>query len=151
DVVGVESPGCYENLQALEALQMRALELPHHPHSGVDLERLESAAEQYRLKAIVLCSSCHNPLGDCLPDAKKDAIVAFAAKRGIALIELDIFGELVFEGRRPRTLKAFDTDGIVLQCSSLAHYVAPGFNLGWIHAGRWQPEVEYLKSFTNVA
>ena len=134
DVVGVESPGCYENLQALEALQMRALELPHQPRTGVDLERIESAARKHRLKAIMLTSSCHNPLGSCMPDASKAAIVAFAAKHNIALIESDLFGELVFDGTRPRTLKAFDTDGIVLQCSSLAHYVAPGFNLGWIQA-----------------
>jgi DNA-binding transcriptional MocR family regulator len=29
--------------------------------------------------------------------------------------------------------------------------VAPGFNLGWCNAGRWRPEVERLKRFTNVA
>ena len=56
-----------------------------------------------------------------------------------------------FSGERPRSLKSFDTTGIVMQCSSLAHYVAPGFNLGWSNAGRWQPEVERLKSFTNIA
>ncbi len=151
DLVGVESPGCYEMLQALEALQMRALEFPHQPRTGVDLDRLEQAARKHRLKAIMLNGSCHLPLGDCIPDAKKAAIVEFAAKHEIALIESDTFGELVFDGTRPRTLKAFDTNGIVLQCSSLAHYLAPGFNLGWIQAGRWQPEVERLKSITNVA
>jgi len=151
DVVAVESPGCYERLQALEALQMRALELPHQPRTGLDLEWLEAAASKHRMKAIMMSSACHNPLGHCIPDANKAAIVAFAAKRKIALIETDIFGELVFDGSRPRTLKAFDTDGTVLQCSSLAHYVAPGFNLGWIQPGRWQAEVERLKSFTNVA
>lgn len=151
DVLAVESPGCYEMLQALEALQMRALELPHKPRIGVDLATLEAAAGKHRLKAVMLNAACHNPLGDCVPDANKAAIVEFAARRGIAVIEADTFGELVFDGRRPSTLKAFDDDGIVLQCSSLAHYVAPGFNLGWINAGRWQSEVERLKSFTNVA
>jgi DNA-binding transcriptional MocR family regulator len=151
DVVGVESPGCYEKLQALEALQMRALEIPHQPHTGIDLDMLDIACRKHRLKAILLNASCHNPFGDCIPDANKAAIVAFAAERGVPLIESDIFGELVFNGTRPRTLKAFDTSGIVLQCSSLAHYVAPGFNLGWIQPGRWQPEVERLKSFTNIA
>jgi DNA-binding transcriptional MocR family regulator len=151
DVVGVESPGCYEMLQALESMQMRALEFPHQPRIGVDLERVEHATRRHRLKAIMLNGSCHNPLGDCIPDANKAAIVEFAVKREIALIESDTFGELVFDGKRPRTLKAFDTDGIVLQCSSFAHYLAPGFNLGWIQAGRWQPEIERLKSFTNVA
>jgi DNA-binding transcriptional MocR family regulator len=132
-------------------MQMRALELPHQPRIGVNLENLESAVRKHRLKAILLNSSCHNPTGDCVADAHKAAMVAFAAKQEIPIIETDIFGELVFNGVRPHTLKAFDTDGIVLQCSSLAHYLAPGFNLGWIHAGRWQTEVERLKSFTNVA
>jgi DNA-binding transcriptional MocR family regulator len=151
DVIAVESPGCYERLQALEAMQMRALELPHQPRIGIDLEALETAARRHRVKAVMLNASCHNPLGDCVSDANKAAIVAFASKHGIAIIETDFFGELVFNGTRPRTLKAFDTDGTVLQCSSLAHYVAPGFNLGWIQAGRWQSEVQRLKSFTNVA
>src|SRR5262249_14635084 len=151
DVVGVESPGCYEMLQALEALQIWALEFPHQPRIGVNLEMLEHAAGRHRLKAIMLNGSCQNPLGHCIPDANKAAIVKFATKRNIAIIESDTFGELVFDGVRPRTLKAFDTGGIVLQCSSLAHYLAPGFNLGWIQAGRWQPEVERLKSFTNEA
>src|SRR5215813_10670788 len=151
DVVAVESPGCYETLQALEALGVRAFELAHQPRVGLDLNRLESIAKKHPLKAVLLTSSCHNPLGSLIPDATKAAIVAFAAKRQIALVDFDLFGELVFDGTRPRTLKAFDTDGVVLQCSSLAHYVAPGFNLGWIQPGRWQSEVERLKSFTNVA
>lgn len=46
---------------------------------------------------------------------------------------------------------AFDTQGIVMQCCSRAHFVAPGFNLGWAHAGRWRSEVERLKGLTNVA
>ena len=67
------------------------------------------------------------------------------------MIETDTFGDLMFSGERPRTLKAFDTQGIVMQCCSLAHYVAPGFNLGWMNAGRWRAEVERLKGLTNVA
>ncbi len=151
DVVAVESPGCFEILRALEALQLRAIEIPHVPKLGVNLDLLDSAAAQHAIKAILLTATCHNPVGDCVDDARKELIVRFAAERRIPIIEGDAFGDLVFSGERPRPLKAFDTTGIVLQCSSLAHYVAPGFNLGWSNAGRWQPEVERLKSFTNVA
>lgn len=151
DVVAVESPGCYEILQVLESLRMRAVEIPHVVSKGLDLELLADAARKHRLKAILVNATCHNPLGDCVADASKAALVAFAAANGIPIIEADTFGDLVFSGERPRTLKAFDKTGIVLQCSSLAHYVAPGFNLGWANAGRWQAEVERLKSFTNVA
>src|SRR5688500_3033277 len=38
-----------------------------------------------------------------------------------------------------------------MQCCSLAHYVAPGFNLGWVNAGRWRAEIDRLKALSNVA
>jgi DNA-binding transcriptional MocR family regulator len=151
DVIAVESPGCFEMLDALQALHMRALEVPHVPGEGVDLGMLGHAARRHDIKAMIVNVTCHNPFGDTQPDARKAATVAFAAARGIAIIETDTFGDLLFSGERPRALKAFDTHGIVMQCCSLAHYVAPGFNLGWVHAGRWQPEVERLKRLTNVA
>ncbi len=151
DVVAVESPGCYEILQVLESLQMRALEVPHVPRRGIDLDLLESAVRKHNLKGIILNATCHNPLGDCVDDESKAQIVAFATSHDVPIVEGDTFGDLVFSGERPRPLKAFDKTGIVLQCSSLAHYVAPGFNLGWANAGRWRGEVERLKGFTNVA
>src|SRR5262249_60291261 len=117
------------------ARHMRSYALPLQPCTGVELERLESSARNHRMKAIMLTSSCHNPLGSCMPDAIKAAIVGFAAKHGIALIESDLFGELVFDGTRPRTFKAFATDGIALPCSSLAPYVAPGLTLCWLQPG----------------
>jgi DNA-binding transcriptional MocR family regulator len=151
DVVAVDSPGCYEILQVLESLQLRAVEIPHVLRTGIDPDLLAAAARKYPLKAIILNATCHNPFGDCVDDARKADIVAFATAHDIPLIEGDTFGDLVFSGERPRPLKAFDRTGIVLQCSSLAHYVAPGFNLGWSNAGRWRSEVERLKAFTNVA
>ena len=151
DVVAVESPGCFEILRALEALQLHAIEIPHVPKLGVNLDLLEAASARHPIKAILLTATCHNPVGDCVDDARKELIVRFAAERRIPIIEGDAFGDLVFSGERPRSLKSFDTTGVVMQCSSLAHYVAPGFNLGWSNAGRWQPEVERLKSFTNIA
>jgi DNA-binding transcriptional MocR family regulator len=151
DVVAVESPGCYGILQALEAFRMRAVEIPHVPHNVIDLEQLAAAVERHRVKALLLTATCHNAFGDCASDESKARVVAFAARHALPIIEGDPFGDLVFSGERPRPLKAFDTTGIVLQCASLAHYVAPGFNLGWVSGGRWHAEVERLKGFTNLA
>ena len=36
-VVAVESPSCYETLQVLESLHLRAVEVPHVPKQGIDL------------------------------------------------------------------------------------------------------------------
>ena len=151
DVVAVESPGCYEILQALEAFHLRAVEIPHLLHDGIDLDLLAAAVRQHPIKAILLTATCHNALGDRTRDERKAEIVSFATRHDLPIIEGDPFGELMFSGERPRSLKAFDQTGIVLHCSSLAHYVAPGFNLGWASAGRWQAEVQRLKACTNVA
>jgi DNA-binding transcriptional MocR family regulator len=149
DVVVVESPGCYEILQALEALGIHAVEVPHGSGRGPDPDVLKATIEKYPVKAILLTATCHNPTGECMSDAAKQSLVAFATERDLPIIEGDAFGDLVFEGERPRPLKAFDRTGIVLQCSSLAHYVAPGFNLGWSNAGRWQADVARIKQFAN--
>lgn len=151
DIVAVESPGCYEFLQALDAYGLRAVEIPRAPNEGLDLDALAAAVDRHRLSALLIEASCHNSLGDCVRDDRKEAVVALAARHGIPVIEGDPFGDLVFSGDRPRPLKAFDRSGIVMQCRSLAHDVAPGFNIGWVHAGRWQREVERLKIQTSVA
>lgn len=151
DVVAVESPGCYEMLHALESLHIRALEVPHIAGAGPDLDLLSAAVKKHRIRAMLVNATCHNPFGDLVADEHKRALVAFAAAHGIAVIESDTFGDLVFSGERPRALKAFDATGIVMQCASLAHYLAPGFNLGWANAGGWHAEVARLKGFTNLA
>ena len=150
-VVAVESPSCYETLQVLESLHLRAVEIPHVPHEGIDLALLEAAMTRHKVAAILSIATCHNPTGDCSRDDAKARLVQFATRHGVPIIESDTFGDLVYASPRPRVLKAFDTDNIVLQCCSLAHYIAPGFNLGWIFPGRWLADVQHLKAITNVA
>ena len=150
-VVAVESPSCYETLQILESLHLRALEVPHVPKQGIDLSLLESAVSRHRVAAIIAVATGHNPMGDCMADGHKARLVAFAERHDIPIIESDTFGDLAFSGPRPKVLKAFDTSGIVMQCCSLAHVIAPGFNLGWANAGRWHAKVLQLKGLTNVA
>jgi DNA-binding transcriptional MocR family regulator len=151
DIIAVETPGCYDILHSIESMQIRALEIPHLSGYGVDLDKLRTACRSHRVTAIITTATCHNPMGDCASDEAKARVVQFAEANRIAIIEGDTFGDLVFSGDRPTTLKAYDTNGIVIQCSSLAHYVAPGFNLGWISGGRWHSEVSRLKAITNLA
>ena len=149
DIVAVESPGCFEMLRGLQAMNLRALEIPHRP-GGIDLDLLRAAVRRHRVKAVMLNATCHNPLGDCATDAFKTDLARFAARHGVAIIESDTFGDLVFSGERPRTVKSFDEAGRVLQCASLAHFVAPGFNIGWISGGRYQPAIQRLKQVSNL-
>jgi DNA-binding transcriptional MocR family regulator len=73
------------------------------------------------------------------------------AERDVPLIEDDLYGELGFAAQRPKSAKAFDVDGRVLVCSSFSKTLAPGYRVGWCVPGRYLPQVERLKLFTNIA
>lgn len=144
DTVAVESPTFYGLLQIVEALGLRAIELPTSPKTGLSLEALAFALEQgTAIRAVVVQPTLHNPLGCTMPDERKAELVALCAAHGVALIEDDIYGEMTGQPARP--LKAWDQDGGVIHCNSLNKLLAPGLRLGWMLAGRWQARVEMLK------
>jgi DNA-binding transcriptional MocR family regulator len=86
-----------------------------------------------------------------LPDSYKQALVELTARRNVAVIEDDLYGDLAFDDRRPWTAKSFDRKGLVLLCSSCSKALSPGYRIGWVCAGRFQAEVERLKFITSMA
>ena len=146
DIVAVESPTFYGLLQVLEALGLRALEIPTSPQTGISLEALELAAQTHeRITAIVVVPTLQNPLGSIMPDAHKARLVDFCARSEIALIEDDTYSALVNDDAPVRALKSWDRNGNVIHCASLHKILAPGMRLGWMNAGRWHSRVEMLK------
>ena len=51
DVVAIESPGFYAALQAIERLDLRAVEIPVDPVSGIDLQALADALDKHPIRA----------------------------------------------------------------------------------------------------
>ncbi len=151
DAIAVESPTYFCILESLASLGMKAVEISTHPQKGMDLEELDRALRQHRVKAVLTIGNCHNPLGFVTDDRHKKALVEMTARRGIAVIEDDIYGDLAYAGPRPHTAKAFDQKGLVLLCSSYSKILAPGLRVGWVAAGRYQAEVERLKFLTSIS
>jgi len=145
DIVAVDSPSFHGVMQALKGFGMKALELPTDPLTGISLEALELALEQWPIKAIQLTPTCNNPLGYIMPDANKRALLALAQRYDVAIIEDDVYGELAYSYPRPRTIKSYDEDGRVLLCSSFSKTLAPGLRIGWIVPGRYLQQVLHLK------
>jgi DNA-binding transcriptional MocR family regulator len=151
DTVAVETPTYYGLLEALESLHLRALEVATDPRNGVDLEELVRAFDREPVAACVFSPSFGNPLGHCMPDTARRSLVGELVRRRIPLIEDDVYGELPFAARRPRAVKSFDTEGLVLLCSSFSKSVAPGYRIGWTAPGRYRDRVEKLKFASSVA
>lgn len=153
DIVAVESPCYYGTMQLLRGFGIKTIEIPTDPQTGISIEALELALEQWPVKGVILVPNCNNPLGFIMPDARKRQILALAQRYDIAIFEDDIYGELANDYPRPRTIQSWDIDGRVLLCSSFTKTVAPGLRVGWIVPGRYYDRVLHMKyatSATNV-
>jgi DNA-binding transcriptional MocR family regulator len=57
---------------------------------------------------------------------------------------------LYFGETRPAPLKAFDTTGNVILCSSFSKTLAPGYRVGWVAAGRHADRIRQLKLASSI-
>lgn len=151
DVIAIESPTFYGILQSIESLGMKALEIPTHPRTGVDLDTLQQVIDKKRVAACLFIPSFNNPLGSCMPLANRKRLASMLAKARVPLIEDDIYGDLSFEEPRLPTVKSFDRLGNVLLCSSFSKTLVPGYRIGYVMPGKWLDKVRHLKMLGNVA
>jgi DNA-binding transcriptional MocR family regulator len=151
DTVAVECPTYFGIYQAIESLGLKVVEITSDPVNGMDVSSLEKAIKKCNIKACVCVPNFNNPLGSCMPDEAKKALVTLVTKHNIPLIEDDIYGELYFGRYRPKTCKYFDTKGMVMHCSSLSKSLAPGYRVGWALPGRFTGEVAQLKRMQNIS
>ncbi len=151
DLVAVESPTYYGVLQILESLGLKALEIPTHYRTGLSIEALQLALEQWPVKACVVIPHFNNPSGFCMADDDKARLVALLARHEVPLIEDDVYGDMSWQGERPTPCKHWDQTGNVIYCSSFSKSLSPGMRTGWMTPGRWQRRLEYLKYVTNLA
>jgi DNA-binding transcriptional MocR family regulator len=149
DTVAIETPAYFGFLETIQSLGLRTLEVPTEPRTGIDLAALREALAHHDVKAVIVMPSFQNPLGSCMPDDKKERLYRLLADFDVPAIEDDIYGDLHFGERRPKPLKAWDTDGRVLLCSSFGKTLAPSLRVGWCAPGRYLERVRRLK-FTNT-
>lgn len=151
DTVAIESPAFYGVLQTVERLQLKAVEVATNPQTGMSVDALISAVEQHDIKACWLMSKFQNPLGALMPESNKLAIRDVLAEQQIPLLEDDVYAELYFSEHKPKPIKAYDEQGLVLHCSSFSKCLAPGFRVGWVIAGRYAKQIEQLQLMTTLS
>jgi DNA-binding transcriptional MocR family regulator len=151
DTVLIESPTFYAALQSIERSGLRAVEVPSHPVTGIDLDALEHAITKHHPQALWLMTNFQNPQGSLMPDAHKRRLVELVTRHGIPLIEDDVYGELYFGEKRPTPAKAYDSEGWVMHCASFSKCLAPGYRVGWTAPGRFAKQIERLKLTTSLA
>ena len=151
DAVATESPTFYGIFRVMQSLGLKVVEVPTDAATGIDLNYLAQAIPKFNIKACVFVCNFNNPIGSCVPDEKKKQLVELLAKKDIPLIEDDIYGELFFGKTRPKTCKAFDKKGMVIQCGSFSKSLAPGYRIGWAIPGKFRDRVIALKRMNSVS
>lgn len=151
DVVALESPTFFGFLDLLESLNLRVVEIPSHPRTGLSLPALQLALDTQSIHAVLAVPTLSNPLGSIMPLADKKALVRLLSQHRVPLIEDVVFNDLMASDERRRAVKAFDPDGSVMVCGSFSKTLAPGMRLGWVEAGRWKEQVATLKRVQGSA
>jgi len=150
NAVLVESPTYFGLLELLKAQGLRAIEVPSHPRTGVDVDAVAEALEQQPVAAMALSTNYTNPLGALVPVPSKRRLAALAAAHRVPLIEDDAYGDVGFDGRRPPSVKAFDDEGWVLTAGTLSKTLSPGLRVGWVAPGRFHAEIMRLKLVSSL-
>ncbi|HSW07267.1 PLP-dependent aminotransferase family protein [Aquabacterium sp.] len=146
DIVALESPTSFGFLQVLEALHLRALEIPTHPRHGLSVDALSLALSTQPVRAVLAVPTLANPIGASMPLAERKRLAQLLAQHQVPLIEDAIYNDLAERDEHRRAVKSFDTEGLVMLCSSFSKTVAPGLRVGWVEAGRWTTPLRRLKT-----
>lgn len=149
DTIALESATYFVLLQLVESLGMKALEIPTHPKTGPSIDALELALNAGLVQACLFIPNANNPLGCIMPEESKQRLAGLLAKHNVPLIEDDVHGDLCFTADRPRPVKAYDSSGNVLLCSSFSKAVTPAARVGYVAAGRFAQEVALLKMVSS--
>ena len=154
DVIAVESPAYFGVLQTIEGLGLRALEIPANPKTGLDVSAFEETLRSQPIRAVVVTPTISNPLGSIMPDEERERLVRITRRHDVPIIEDDVYAELVFDGTRPRPLRAFagpSEDSHVLLVGSVSKTLAPGYRVGWVAGGRWHDQIIRLQYSHTLA
>jgi 2-aminoadipate transaminase len=101
----------------------------------VDPGALEDLVVRERPKLLYTVPTFQNPTGRTMPAARRAAVAAVAARRGLWIVEDDPYGELRFEGERVPWIAACEGAGDrVVLLGSFSKVMAPGLRLGWLRA-----------------
>ena len=142
DVVLVELPTYTGAITAFRNVQAEMVGIPQE-QDGISLDALDSihaalVAQGRRVRFLYLVPNFQNPTGLLIGLPKRQALLEWAARRDVLIVEDDPYRELFFEDstaeEEVRPIRADDEEGRVIYLSSFSKTLAPGFRVAWIDA-----------------
>jgi DNA-binding transcriptional MocR family regulator len=63
----------------------------------------------------------------------------------VALVEDDVYGDLLFDGTRPVPAQFLGGNARILTCGSFSKTASPGYRIGWVVSGQYIHDIARLK------
>ncbi len=132
DAVICENPTFIGALNAFRSNGAETVGVPLND-DGIDTDKLEEVISVTpNAKILYLIPTFHNPAGITSTLENRKKVYEIALRHNLIIIEDNPYGELRFSGRDVPTIKSFDTEGIVLYCSSFSKILSAGMRVGFI-------------------
>jgi len=142
------SPTYVGTIQAIQSYQGKILGIPFSPENdGFDMIELEKRYERAKrdgkkIKYIYVIPDFQNPTGICWSLEKRKALLAFAYKHDLLIVEDSPYREVRFLGETLPSVYQLDQQTedrkIVINLKTFSKILMPGARIGWIMA---RPEI----------
>lgn len=142
DVVLVELPSYTGGISAFKNMQAELVGVKQDA-DGIDLADLDRVLQRERAAGkranlLYLVPNFQNPTGLLIGLDKRRALLEWAERRNVLIVEDDPYGVLYFDDvatpEETRPIKADDANGRVIYLSTFSKTLAPGFRVGWMVA-----------------
>ena len=134
DTVICENPTFIGGLNAFRSCGYNTVGVPIED-DGMNVEALEETIKANpKAKLLYIIPTFQNPAGITTSLEKRKAIYEVCKKYGLMILEDNPYGELRFAGEEIPTIKSFDTEGLVIYCSSFSKILSAGMRVGFVVA-----------------
>lgn len=142
DVVLVELPTYTGAITAFRNVQAEMAGVKQEA-DGIDLADLDEVYTRLvqagrRVRVLYVVPNFQNPTGLLIGLRKRLALLEWAGRRNVLIVEDDPYRELYFEDSTSeadvRPIRADDTEGRVIYLSSFSKTLAPGYRVAWMDA-----------------
>lgn len=109
---------------------------------GMRMDQLASVLEDLKKnskkpKFIYTIPTVQNPTGTVMTEARRLEMLRLASAYDIPIFEDDCYADLLWEGERPKAIRALDDSGRVIYCGSFSKSIAPALRVGYLVA-EWE-------------
>ena len=131
DTVLCEDPSFIGSLNTFRSYRAKLVGVPME-EDGMDVDRLALALDTERnVKYLYTIPNFQNPSGVTMSLEKRRRVYELCRDHNVLILEDNPYGDLRVAGEDLPSIKAMDTEGVVLYAGSFSKVISPGMRVGY--------------------